>query len=129
MSTIGSRIRMLRKSLPGKMTQKEFGDKLNVSMAVITSYELGKATPPPATILLISKTFKVREQWLTEGIEPMYVPEAEDDLLIEEALSQRSDFIKAMFKAITKTPGGWEMLEQLAENIQKELQTKKSSEE
>ena len=107
-----------------KTTQKEFGELLNVSTAVITSYELGHATPPPATMRLICKTFNVRQQWLEEGVEPMFVPEAEDDQIIEEAFAQRSDFVKAMFRAITKTPGGWELMEQLAENIAKEMQTK-----
>lgn len=125
MDTIGSRIRAIRKSLPKKTTQKEFGEKLNVSTAVVTSYELGHATPPPATIRLICQTFKVRQQWLEEGIGDMFVPEAEDDQIIEEAFAQRSEFVKALFKAITKTPGGWELMEQLAENIAKEMQTKK----
>lgn len=125
MTTIGKRIRQLRKSLPVKTTQKEFGERLNVSTSVITSYELGHATPPPATIRLICQTFKVRQQWLETGEGPMNLPEAEDDLLIDEIMAQHSDFVRAAFKAITRTPGGWEMLEQLAKNLAEDMQTKK----
>lgn len=121
------RIKLVQKM--SKLNQDEFAEKLGISRSALQKYFAGSNNPSEQTVRAICSEFNVRRQWLEEGIEPMYVPEAEDDLLIEEALSQRSDFIKAMFKAITKTPGGWEMLEQLAENIQKELQTKKGSEE
>lgn len=121
------RIKLVLKD--ANITQAEFARRIGITRSAFQKLISGENNPREQTIRAICSEFNVRRQWLEEGIEPMYVPEAEDDLLIEEALSQRSDFIKAMFKAITKTPGGWEMLEQLAENIQKELQTKKGSEE
>ena len=108
-----------------KLTQTAFAEKIGISRTALQKLQSGENNPSEQTIRAICSEFNVRRQWLEEGIEPMYVPEAEDDLLIEEALSQRSDFIKAMFKAITKTPGGWEMLELLAESVQKEMKTKK----
>lgn len=108
-----------------KLTQTAFADKIGISRTALQKLLSGENNPSEQTIRAICREFNIRRQWLEEGVEPMYAPEAEDDLLIEEALAQRSDFIKAMFKAITKTPGGWELLEQLAETLQKEMQTKK----
>ena len=121
------RIKLVLKD--ANITQAEFARRIGITRSAFQKLISGENNPSEQTIRAICSEFNVRRQWLEEGIEPMYVPEAEDDLLIEEALSQRSEFIRAAFKAITKTPGGWEMLEQLADNIQKELQTKKGSEE
>ena len=120
---MNQRIKQIQKE--SKLNQDEFADRIGVSRSALQKYFAGANNPSEPTIRAICREFNIRRQWLEEGVEPMYAPEAEDDLLIEEALSQRSDFIKAMFKAITKTPGGWEMLEQLAETLQKEMQTKK----
>lgn len=108
-----------------KMTQTAFANKIGISRTALQKLQSGENNPSEQTIRAICREFSIRRQWLEEGVEPMFVPEAEDDQIIEEAFAQRSDFVKAMFRAITKTPGGWELMEQLAENIAKEMQTKK----
>ena len=107
-----------------KYTTREFAEKIGITAGAVTALEKGRNTPGEQTIRAICSEFGVNRLWLTDGVGDMYVEPMTDDLLIEEALSQRSEFIRAAFKAITKTPGGWEMLEQLAENIQKEMQKK-----
>ena len=96
---IGSRIREIRLSLPGKVTQKEFGESLGVSTAVITAYELGHNTPPPATIKLICSTYGINEYWLKTG---------EGDRKIERAVSLEEEIRDIMrgeqpFKAAIMT--------------------------
>lgn len=108
-----------------KMTQTAFADKIGISRTALQKLQSGENNPSEQTIRAICREFSIRRQWLEEGIGDMFVPEAEDDQIIEEAFAQRSEFVKALFRAITKTPGGWELMEQLAENIAKELQTKK----
>lgn len=120
---IGERIKDIRKK--NQLNQKEFGERIGITYSSISLIEKGTNNPSEQTIRAICQEFNIRRQWLEEGIGDMFVPEAEDDQIIEEAFAQRSEFVKALFKAITKTPGGWELMEQLAENIAKELQTKK----
>lgn len=105
-----------------KMTQTAFADKIGISRTALQKLQSGENNPSEQTIRAICREFNIRRQWLEEGIGDMFVPEAEDDQIIEEAFAQRSEFVKALFKAITKTPGGWELMEQLAENIAKEMQ-------
>jgi putative transcriptional regulator len=49
-------IKELRKKL--KMTQKEFGEYLNIPQRTIQSWELGERTPPPYVIELIKYKIK-----------------------------------------------------------------------
>lgn len=117
------RIKQVQKT--SKLNQDEFAERIGVSRSALQKYFAGANNPSEPTIRAICREFSIRRQWLEEGVGDMFVPEAEDDQIIEEAFAQRSEFVKALFRAITKTPGGWELMEQLAENIAKELQTKK----
>ena len=118
---MGERIRAIRKMLPKKTTQKEFGEKLGVSSAVVTSYELDKATPPPATLRLICQMYNVRREWLEYGTEPMRQPQDEDDEIVDAVLAGEDEFIKAVIRGIAKTPGGWEKMREVFQAIQAEL--------
>ena len=64
------RIKKLRKDL--HLTQQQFADRIGISRNNVATYEVGKSNPGEAVISLICRTFRVREEWLREGIEPMF---------------------------------------------------------
>lgn len=69
------RIRELRKKHL-HLTQSEFGERLGVSRAVIKNIELNVLAKPEQKLSLIKlmcKEFSVNEDWLLNGIEPIFV--------------------------------------------------------
>lgn len=78
MSTIGERIKELRDSL--KKSQAAFGDDLGVSRDVINNLERDRVNITEDRLLLISRTYGVRYEWLKTGEEPMQLPESDDFL-------------------------------------------------
>lgn len=68
------RIRELRKKYL-KLNQTEFGERLGVSRSVVKNIELNALAKPEQKLplyKLICSTFNVREEWLLDGIAPMY---------------------------------------------------------
>lgn len=75
MSTIGERIKQLRDSL--EKSQAAFGDDLGVSRDVINNLERDRVNITEDRLLLISKTYGVRYEWIKTGDLPMYPPESD----------------------------------------------------
>lgn len=101
--TIGNRIRQVRKNCEGKMTQKEFGERIGVNMAVVTSYELDRVIPPEPTIRLICSTFGVDYDWLKFGEGEMYA--THDDALlaaIDDLMTGENEETKALIRALAR---------------------------
>ncbi len=71
MSSFGKRLRYLRDL--NNLTQKEMGALLGVGPAYISQLENGREQPSEQLILLLSKQFYVREEWLRDGKHPMAV--------------------------------------------------------
>lgn len=72
---IYERIRKLRKNYL-HMSQTDFGKHLGVSRSVINNIELNALARPEqklSLLKLICKEFSVNEEWLMNGIEPMFV--------------------------------------------------------
>lgn len=58
-----------------KLNQTEFGERLGVSRSVVKNIELNALAKPEQKLplyKLICSTFNVREEWLLDGIAPMY---------------------------------------------------------
>ena len=69
------RIRELRKNHL-HLSQTEFGERLGVSRSVIKNIELNTLARPDqklSLMKLICSEFKVSEDWLLNGIEPMFI--------------------------------------------------------
>ena len=79
MCTTGERIKSLRESLG--LSQTSFGDKIGVSRDVVNNLERDRINITDDRLLLISKTYGVRFEWLKSGEEPMYPPETDDFLV------------------------------------------------
>lgn len=94
MNIIGERIRYLRKERLEK-TQKDFGSQIGLKSNSVSDIENGKNNPTEQTIMAICREFGVNEEWLRNGIEPMY---KEKDGSFTELLSDlddsEDDFIK-----------------------------------
>lgn len=60
-----NRLRLIRKD--AQMTQAEFASKLGVGRDAVASYELGRVVPNTAYLMLISREFNVRLEWLENG--------------------------------------------------------------
>lgn len=76
------RVHYLRKHVL-KMSMDAFGKELGVSRSVIVNIEGNKLARPDqklSLMKLIAKTFNVREEWLLEGEEPMFVENGTFDL-------------------------------------------------
>lgn len=101
--TIGTRIRRIRKNCDGKMTQKEFGERLGVSMAVVTSYELDRVIPPEPTIRLICSTFGVDYDWLKFGEGEMYATNDNAVLAaLDDLMTSENEETKALIRALAR---------------------------
>lgn len=116
--TMGERIREIRRSINVKMTQTEFGNRIGVAREVITSYEIGRVTPPEPTIRLICNTFGVNYQWLKDGIGPMYLPPNTADEMVDEIMAGEDEFAKNVFRAFARLGDEeWLLLKKIVDMI------------
>lgn len=89
---MNERIKELRREKA--LTLEEFGEKVGLKKAHLSSIENGKAKVTDRTIMLIVKEFGVSEEWLRTGKGEMYPPKSEYDQvaeLVEKILRNRSD--------------------------------------
>lgn len=90
------RIKNVRKN--NNMTQHEFAERLGVTRSVISNIELDRLAKPEqkaSLIKLISKEFNVNEDWLLNGVEPMFLPTVNDLL---KQLAQTHNFTDMEYK-------------------------------
>ena len=80
---LNTRIQKLRKSL--NLTQKEFGQRLNLSQNQISSLEKGIRNVRERVICDICKEFNVNREWLVNGEEPIFDDFLQDLDVDEEA--------------------------------------------
>lgn len=80
--TIGQRIREIRKHYG--LNQTDFGERIGLKQTAIGLYENDQRGVADRTILLICEKYSVREEWLRDGVEPMFV---ESDSTIVSQLS------------------------------------------
>ncbi len=80
--TIGQRIREIRKHYG--LNQTDFGERIGLKQTAIGLYENDQRGVADRTILIICEKYSVREEWLRDGIEPMFV---ESDSTIVSQLS------------------------------------------
>lgn len=85
--SIGDRIKELRKALG--LTQQEFGDRIGIKRNSVALIEGGRTTSEQ-TLVSICREFDVREEWLRNGIEPMYLPKTEESEPLEVLLKSRN---------------------------------------
>lgn len=103
---IGFRIREVRKSQ--NMTMKEFGEKLNLTNAMISMIESGKAELSVKNRHAILRTFNVNPNWLDTGEGDMFIKlDANKELAIEMAKIfklEENDPRRRIIKALLTIP-------------------------
>lgn len=75
------RLKQIRKNQ--KMTQTEFGEKLNLTKNYIYLLEAGENPITDKVIATIKKEFGVNETWLRTGEGEMYDPETKDQRIAD----------------------------------------------
>lgn len=65
MSTIGSRIKMIRKT--NKVNQVDFSNQIGISQATLSELEQDKYKPSVETVLAISRYYDINNEWLLLG--------------------------------------------------------------
>lgn len=113
------RIRQVREE--SGLNRVKFSDKIGISESACRKLESGENNPSEQTVRAICSVFKVRRQWLEEGAEPMRLPDDEDDEIVDSVLAGEDEFVKALIRAIAKTPGGWEKMREVFTAVQAEL--------
>lgn len=86
-----------------ELTQEEFAEKTGLSRSYVNLIEMGKKIPAERTLRDICRIFSIREQWLINGIEPMELPEEDEEAayvseLLEDSDNDFYDLIKAFMK-------------------------------
>lgn len=122
MGTIGSRVKELRESL--NLSQTAFGDRIGVSRDVVNNLERDRVNITEDRLILISNTYGVRYDWLKNGEEPMYPPEA-DDLLVKvnKLMEGQSEAKRQLVEIICDLPD--ELIDLLVDFYKKKQQQKK----
>lgn len=100
METINDRIRALREELG--LSQTAFGEPIGLSRDEVKNIEYKKTAPKEITVPLICKEYKVRREWLYDGVGPMRTEkDADDDLakIFEEIGASDDNLIKAIVRS------------------------------
>jgi len=91
MNPICSRVKEIRKSYA--LTQVDFSKRLGVTNAHISAIEKDKTIPSPALIKLISKEFRINENWLITGLGEL--EEENEENFIEKQLLEAVERINS----------------------------------
>ena len=76
--TENERVRVIRKEK--HLTLDQFGAAVGVSNAAVSQLEQGKNAMSKMMRKAICREFRVNEEWLRNGTEPMFLPEPSDEL-------------------------------------------------
>ena len=114
--SIGERIRQLRRGLD--LTQKEFGEKINLKSNSIALIEGGRNTSDQ-TIFAICREFSVNEQWLRTGEGDMFLPKSRNEELlafVEQLAGSDSNDIRLKIATIMArlSSEDWEAVNRIA---------------
>lgn len=82
------------------LSQKEFGERLNLSQGQIGSYENGHRNIPDRTIKDMCKVFKISETWFRTGEGEMYDLSNEVDYVDMLVRNENNETIKQIMKEI-----------------------------
>ncbi len=87
---IGNRLKILRVELLSnkKLTRKQFGEQIGVSEDVIKNIEYNRVEIKDYMVNLICQTFKVNEDWLRNGNEPIFIENNENNKTVTDVLKE-----------------------------------------
>ena len=117
---MNNRIKQVRSE--AKLSQTEFGNRVNLSQNYIWMIEKGERTPSDRTIADICREFNVSEVWLREGIGDMYVTRTMNQelaIMVNELMSDADDSFRKRFVSalLDLPPQLWPELEKFIKKI------------
>ena len=118
------RIKYLRKS-ELHMTQEQFAKELLISRSSLSVIEIGGVKVTERNILTICLTYGVNEEWLRDGVEPIFKTLTKEEEIASYlgdliSPSNTKDFQKRFIRALAKLDDdGWDVIEGLINNIVK----------
>lgn len=105
MVTLNVRIKELRKHLG--LSQKDFAKKIGISQRSVSWSEQSENNVPDSTIKTICLAFSINEDWLRNGVDPMFVQP--DTFSLDEFIKEKGgteleiDIVKAYFEIDLET--------------------------
>lgn len=103
---MNTRIKALRKA--EGLTLEKFGERIGISNSALSAIETGKNNPSDQTIRSICREFRVREEWLRDGEEPMFMRMTPDQeravFLASVTAGESSPEVNAFIDALKATP-------------------------
>lgn len=118
MSTIGERIKELRKSL--KINQTKFGEKIGLAPNTIANYECGRREVTEQSIKSICREFNVSYTWLVYGKGNMFNKTDNTVKRIDTILASENETAIAVFKAFAElSEEEWTVVGNIIDKIQK----------
>lgn len=105
MTTLGERIRLIRKAGQPKLTQEEFAKSLGVTVPMIYTYEHNKVVPNDAFKMLLCRTYNVSNRWLDTGEGEMFVEEPDfiHDL-VEKSMASHDKRTRKIIERFLRLP-------------------------
>lgn len=116
--TIGERIRLIRNN--EKLSRSAFGARLGVSGDVINNWERDRVEFKEYFGKLICNEYSVNENFLFNGIDPMYIELSQDEQIanfIGRVLKDKDETFKKRYISMLSSldESGWEALEKYTE--------------
>ena len=106
MSTLGERIRMVRKAQSPKMSQTVFAESLGATQKMQTTYESDTVPPDKTYQKLLCLIYHINPLWLETGEGEMAAAEASAPCNIDRSsmTSLRSPITNPLSKGLTSSP-------------------------
>lgn len=109
--TLGERIKELRKSY--NLSQVDFGKRIGVSGATISTSESGKTTPDEQTIRAICSEFNINRDWLVDGVGERDVQRP----LLPELIHNLRKYPRALEVLAAMRPEEWRAFNDVLERV------------
>ena len=105
-NTLGERIKRVR--IEADLTQAVFSEKVGLKRNSIALVESGDRNTSEPVIRAICREFDISYEWLTDGVEPMYVPrESSDMAALERIMTGSNEYVKSIFRELADMPEEW----------------------
>ncbi len=100
---MNERLKIIRKTLG--LSQKQFGEKIHLSVSQISSYENKVRNIPDRTILSIIREFNVSSSWIRYGSGDMFNDNSTNDLIMKINTLSKDDqiFINRIIDCLYKS--------------------------
>lgn len=119
MSTVGDRIKEVRKSL--NLTQQKFADRIGTKQNTVAQYEIGRNVPIDPVITAICREFNVNEIWLRTGEGEPFQEESRQEQIMKfaaQTIKGSDEFRKQFVSMLAKLDvEDWEALAKIFKKL------------